>query len=140
VAKMRILLACLLILQFCSSSKIPLTNCTIDGFTASPLEHMIETAERPFVVRQVKGQLTWEGVEWPEGEPILFEIRGPWPAEKIARANADAKGNFEIPGVAAGRYCFKATVSGWRSVIGVIKVDKHADPTRQIRIVMLLGV
>jgi len=56
------------------------------------------------------------------------------------RAFADAEGYFEITGVAEGLYCFKATVSGWRSVTGQIRVDKKAGPQNTISIIMKMGV
>jgi hypothetical protein len=140
MAKMRILLACVLILQSCAASKRPMEPCPIEDFTLSRIEHIVEQAEKPFVVRHVRGQLISEGGDWPDDWPILFEIRGTWAGAKTIRAYADGKGNFEIPAVAEGRYCFKATVEGWRSVIGIIKVDRHANPKRSIRIVMLMGV
>jgi hypothetical protein len=137
---MRILGACLLILQSCSISRSPMAVCTTEGFTLSPIEHIVEQAEKPFVVSRVKGQLISEGGDWPPDWPILFEIRRIGKAAETVRVHADGKGYFEIPGVAEGRYCFKATVTGWRSVIGIIHVDKHADPEKSIRIVMLMGV
>jgi len=42
--------------------------------------------------------------------------------------------------VPPGEYCFKATVDGWQSVVGVIVVTKSADPAARVSFEMLLGV
>jgi hypothetical protein len=93
--------------------------------------------EQPIIVRNVRGKVTNEIERWPKNCTILFEIRRIGNGAKTIQAYADGEGNFEIPSVAKGRYCFRATVEGWRSVIGMIKVDGRADPIKTILIVMI---
>jgi hypothetical protein len=124
----------------CALGRKPAPPCGIAGFTPSPLEHIVDEIERPFFVCAVKGRLRSEGGDWPTEWPILFEIRRTGKAAKTMRTYADPEGYFEIPGVAEGLYCFKATVSGWRSVMGQIKVSKKAGPQNTISIIMKVGV
>lgn len=88
----------------------------------------------------IKGKIINDVGGWPDKTQILFELRRNENGAKTIQAYADGEGNFEIPSVAKGQYCFKATVDGWRSVMGIIKVDKRAEPKKMILIVMLLGV
>lgn len=44
----------------------PLRNdCSLDGFSESDTEYMIEDLAEPFRVRAVKGTIDSEGGEWP---------------------------------------------------------------------------
>ena len=135
-----VLILCCLFLQFCSHNKIALSLCSIDYFTRANPEGFIEQMEQPIVVRNVRGKITNTIDGWPKDLPILFELRGIEMGAKTIQVYADAEGNFEMPRIPKGHYCFKATVDGWRSVMGIIKVDKRADPKKMIHIVMLIGV
>ena len=121
-------------------SHSPLDLCGFEGFTESAAEHIIDEIRQPFIVCRIKGKITNDEGVWPENLPILFEIRRTGKDSKTAQALADGNGTFEMPQMAEGRYCFKATVLGWRSVMGIIIVDKKADPKRTILINMLFGV
>jgi hypothetical protein len=140
MGKVQALVLCAILFQGCVVNRRPPNICGVNGFTLSPLEHIVEEIERPFYVRNVKGRLRSETGDWPEDWPILFEIRRTGKAAKIIKANADAEGNFEIPGLTDGWYCFKATVNGWRSVMGLIRVDKKAGPTETVAVTMKVGV
>ena len=144
MSNLRILILSFLVLQSCSSvghigrDEVKLRSiCGIEGFTLAPSEHIVDEIEQPIIVRAVKGKLTNRQGGWPKDWPfpILFEIRKIGEAA-IIRARADDDGNFEIPAVPEGRYCFKATVEGWQSVMGIIKVDRRASPKKSIYIVM----
>jgi hypothetical protein len=131
---------CLFFLQSCSHEEIPVSICPFFEFTLAKPEHIIEEVEQPIVVCAIKGMVTNDVGGWPDKTRILFEIRRIGQRAKPIQAYGDGEGNFEIPHVPKGNYCFKATVDGWRSVMGIIKVTRRADPRKMIRIVMLLGV
>jgi hypothetical protein len=129
-----------LFLQFCSHDKIKISLCSINDFAQADSEGFIEQIEQPIVVRNIRGKITNTTGGWPPRCTILLELRRIGNGAKTIQAFADGEGNIEIPRVAKGYYCFKATVKGWRSVMGIIKVDRRADPKRTILIVMLLDV
>lgn len=131
------LVLCCLFLQSCSHDKLKISPCSINDFAQSDSEGFIEVMEQPIIVRNVRGKVTNEIERWPKNCPILFEIRRIGNGAETIQAYADGEGNFEIPRVAKGRYCFRAKVDGWRSVIGIIKVDGRADPKKAILIVMI---
>ncbi len=140
----RVLIAGLLVLQSCSSvGYIQLDEterrsvCGIGGFTILPSEHKTVEIEQPFVVRSVKGKLTNTLGGWPENPPFptLFEIRRKGEAGVI-QTHVDREGNFKIPSVPQGQYCFKVTAYLWESVVGIIIVSKRANREKSIRIVM----
>ncbi len=131
---------CCLLLQFCAHDKIPVSVCSTEYFTRAKPENFMVEMEQPIIVRNVRGKITNTVGGWPKESIILFELRRIENGTKTIQAYADAEGNFEVPHIAKGWYCFKATVDGWRSVKGIIRVDKWADPNKRIFIVMLLGV
>jgi len=143
----RVLIMSLLLSQSCSfvgqasrEEIRPAAVCGIEGFTSSSDEHIIDEITKLIIVRAVKGKITNEQGGWPTKWPILFEIRRTEGASETIKVYADNEGKFSIPDVAAGSYCFKATVDGWQSVIGIIKVDKKANPRNSIQIVLKIGV
>ena len=108
----------------------------VDRFTSSPTEHIIDEIDHPFVVRSVRGIVTFGG-------PVvdaLFEIQGPGVDKRIRHAIADKDGRFRIRHVPQGDYGFKVTYHGLRSVMGRITVTKHASEAEQIAIEMQAGV
>lgn len=117
-----------------------IVRCGINGFTLAIDEHIIDEIEQPFVVREVNGRIlsaTEQG--WPRGIRVLFEIREIG-RTLIKKTYADENGDFIMKNISEGRYCFKATVTGWQSAIGVIIVSKRADPKNRISFEMRLGV
>jgi hypothetical protein len=114
-------------------------HCDLNDFTPAE-EHIIDEIKQPFIVRTISGQILdeiGEG-EWVEDWP-LFEIRAIGKAKKILSTHADRVGAFVIASVPEGQYCFKATMRGWNSVMGVIIVSKKADPKNRIVLQMNLG-
>jgi len=117
-----------------------LHKCGIQGFTLAIDEHIINEVEQPFVAREIKGtirNITGEG--WQKDHRVLFEIRE-MGHSLVKRTYADENGNFSMKKISDGRYCFKATLMGWQSVIGVIIINKKASPNNKIIIEMRLGV
>jgi hypothetical protein len=117
-------------------------NCFIEGFTEADPEGFIEQVSEPFIVRQIQGKiLDSEGnVIWFKDHPPLLEIRAfNVLIGKPQGVYTDKNGVFKMEGVPDGPYCFKATMDGWRSVIGIIIVNKKADPKKTIILKLLLG-
>lgn len=122
------------------AQRAPIACCGLEGFSTSAAEHVIVEIKDPFRVRSVEGVITSQGGEWPEGVSPIFEIRRPGRSEKVRQLQTDAHGLFTMPKVPPGEYCFKATVTGWQSVVGTIVVTADADPKRTITLEMPLGV
>jgi len=111
----------------------------LSGFTKSATEHEIVVIEQPFVVRSVRGLI---GFKNHPGEPlpeVLFEMIGPDNSREVRHGTSDRNGNFKIGHVPQGSYKFKATRSGFSSVVGTVQVSKTADRVNQIRIDMSIG-
>lgn len=130
------------VLQCCSVNRnqIDIGDCSLSHFTLAMDEHIIEKIEKPIIMRSIKAKITNMVGGWPDNTQILFEVRRNEIGAKTIRSYADSEGNVEVPQAENGHYCFKATVNGWRSVMGIIKVDKRAEPAKMILIVMLPGV
>jgi len=118
----------------------PISYCGLEGFTKADPEHIIREIKKPFEVCKIKGKINSEAGDWPEGTDVLFEIRKSDKNSKIIRIKTDRNGRFKIKKIGNGVYCFKATVNGWQSVVGIIIVSQEADPKNEITIEMLLGV
>jgi len=121
-------------------SQSPIGLCGINGFSDAVDEHIVNEIMEPFVVTGIRGTIRSEAGDWPEGIRVLFEVRSSRAGAKIQRAMTDAHGKFMMKGIPDGQYCFKATVNGWQSVMGVIIVSKKADPKNKIVFEMRLGV
>ncbi len=59
---------------------------------------------------------------------------------EVRKVYADKNGNFYMKNIPEGRYCYKATVMGWQSQIGIIIIDMRADPDKKVFLKMRLGV
>lgn len=104
--------------------------CDKEGFASE--FHQLAPIYEPFTVREVKGQLKWYG-GWPDGILPLFEIRRSGKGTRILGVNTDAEGNFVMKNIPDGRYCFQASCGGgWVAFMGIIIVDRKADPKNQI--------
>lgn len=121
-------------------SQSPISYCGLESFTKSESEHIIREINRPFEVCEIKGQIKNEAGDWPEGTRVLFELCKRGKNSKIEKVHSDKKGLFRIKHVENGIYCFKATVNGWQSVLGIIILSKEADPKSEISFEMLLGI
>jgi hypothetical protein len=124
-----------------SQGELPISLCSLDGFTLSAAEHIIEEIKQPFVIQKIEGSIVnFDNSTWSRDSRVLFEIRGIAKDGQIRRTYADENGYFVFNGITEGRYCFKATVLGWQSVMGIIIVSKKADPKGKIVFKMRLGV
>ena len=111
----------------------------LSGFTKSSTEHEIVVLERPFVIRSVRGTI---GFQNHPGEPlpdVLFEMIGPGNAKEIRHGTSDGDGKFKIAHVPQGSYRFKATRSGFSSVVGIVVVSKKAEEAAKVHIDMPIG-
>lgn len=116
-------------------------KATVGDFTKSPTEHIIKQVEQPFLVQSVKGVITRETPGSIEPlHNVLFEIQGPDAGQKIRRATTDEDGRFKIGQVPTGTYKFKATLNGFQSIMGTIKVSRTAPKTNEVKIAMPIGV
>lgn len=109
------------------------------GFTKSPTEHVIERLEKGAIVRRLEGSVGSKELDKPL-EGVLIEIRGPGEAEKFRSTVSDRLGRFRFGRVADGDYKVKATLNGFRSVVGTISVRGSIKESKPLRIEMLLGV
>jgi hypothetical protein len=111
----------------------------VSGFTKSPTEHIIDTIEDPFRVRNVTGIISTEKSESGRAD-VLMEIKGPNDDQTVRRVITGKNGRFKISHVPEGNYRFKATLYGFQSVMGTIVVSKHAPQSSEIKIEMKSGV
>lgn len=123
-----------------SLQQSPISFCGLEGFTKSESEHIIREINKPFEVREIKGQIKNEVGDWPEGTSVLFEFRERDKNSKIKKVLSDKNGIFKIKRVENGIYCFKATANGWQSVVGTIIVSQETAQKNDITFEMLLGV
>jgi hypothetical protein len=128
--------------NYLQQSQSPILFCCLDGFTKSQSENIIVEIKEPFVVRNVKGRIknTENDYGWSKDFGVLIEIRKRNSKSEINHVFADEKGLFEIKEISVGEYCFKATINGWQSVVGIIIVTNEADPKNEIVFQMPLGV
>lgn len=131
--------ACVVMLLVCSAAgQQRFESGELKGFTRSSTEHIINELEEPFVVRSVEGQILD-----PAGYPMpgaLFEIRGPESSERIRAAKTGKGGRFRIGSAPEGTYRFKATFSGFQSVIGTVIVKRTAAKKNRIGLTLKFGV
>jgi hypothetical protein len=113
----------------------------IGDFSKSPDEHIIQQIDKPFLVRSVQGIIDRQsnGPAEPLAN-VLFEIQGPGSDHKIRRATTGKDGKFRMRDAPPGSYKFKATLSGFQSVMGTVIIDKRASKTERIEIAMPIGV
>lgn len=118
----------------------PISVCGLDGYTQSGAEHIIDKIEQTFVVGEIHGNIiNSHGYGRTKDVRVLFEIRGIKDG-LIKKTYAYENGNFGVKNVPDGQYCFKATVLGWQSVMGIIIIDKNASPKNKIVFKMMMGI
>ena len=123
-----------------TSTQGQVSRCGSEGFRVAEAEHIIDEIKDPFIVCEIKGQaINATGYGWTKEVKVLFEIR-PKGGGQIIRTHADENGRFVMKDIPDGQYCFKATVSGWQSVMGTIIVNKHADRKNRIVFKMVWAV
>lgn len=111
----------------------------LSHFTKSGTENLIIVADHTFSVRSVVGVISFAN---HPGEPlpnVLFEILGPGSLERIRHATSDQNGKFRMGHVPQGTYRFKATRTGFSSVVGRVEVSRKADKAAGILIDMPVG-
>jgi hypothetical protein len=111
----------------------------LKGFTRSPEEHIINYLDAPLTVREVKGSAFVEFSKTPT-DGVLFELRGPEQSGSIVSTTLKADGTFRLKHILPGKYRFKATKSGFQSVVGTIIVSPKARADQVITIEMKVGV
>ncbi len=111
----------------------------LKGFTKSPTEHIIEKLEATPVMRIVEGTVGSKSLDKPL-EGVLIEIRGPGATETLRSAVSDRRGRFRFRPLPDGEYKMKATLNGFRSVVGAVSVRRSAKEHKRLRIDMLHGV
>jgi hypothetical protein len=127
--------------SYANSQKIPLiSRCRMEGFTITDCENILNEIKQPFMVRIIKGKIIdiEDDYGWSKDIPVLFEVRAINNKGKFFHTYADENGIFKMSDIPEGQYCFKATICGWQSVMGVIIVSKTADPKNEIVFKMLL--
>lgn len=112
----------------------------LKGFTKSPTEHIITHLKHPLVVREVGGTILRAVGDKSPLANVLFELRGPGDHQTIQSATTAPDGTFRITSVRPGKYLFKATASGFQSIVGEVIVSPKAARGRSIRLQMRPGV
>ena len=108
----------------------------LKGFTKSPTEHIIVRLEKPFVVHAARGVVLDKNGTAMHG--VLIEVQDA--AGRIRQVKTDPKGRFTLYGLHQGRFRFKATMSGFQSVVGEIILSNKAPRADEIRVQMRPGV
>lgn len=136
---LRTVLTLLLAGLFAAPAQERFTAGELKGFTKSPTEHLIERLEKGVILRRVEGSVGSKEQDKPL-EGVLIEIRGPGEAEKFRSTVSDRLGRFRFSQVPDGDYTIKATLNGFRSVVGTISVRGSIKDSKPLRVEMLLGV
>ena len=110
----------------------------VGDFTRAQIEHEITLLEHPIVVNALRGRVCAIHNREAALMNVLVEIQGPGKSRRIRRTTADTEGRFKLNRVPFGTYRFKATLNGWRSVMGEIVLTKVA-PLNEILIEMHPG-
>jgi hypothetical protein len=105
----------------------------LEGFIKPSSGGIIERVDEPFVVRRVEGTVVRGIGDGSPLENVTVELRGPG-------ASTSADGHFLLEDVAPGKYVFKITAVGFKSLLGVIIVSPEASQGHSIRLVMDAGV
>lgn len=124
---------------FTSQGQERFTAGELKGFTKSPTEHIIEKLGETPVMRIVEGNVGSKSLDKPL-EGVLIEIRGPGETVTLRSALSDRRGRFRFQRVPDGVYTIKATLNGFRSVVGAVSVQRSAKENKSLRIEMLHGV
>jgi hypothetical protein len=96
------------------------------GFLSCTAAVLIEIAT-PYLVREVKRQVVRDEDGIPD---VIVEFRNA--AGKIVSVRTDSKGRFRIKHQRPGTYRFKATLSGFSSVVGTVVLTKKAIPQKRL--------
>ena len=104
------------------------------GFTKLGQERVIVELPKPLHVREVSGTV----LASKSREPVrkaLFELRDD-ATGKVKATKTDGEGRFQIKHIKDGKYTFKATRTGYQSVVGVLIVREKAPESQPLSIEM----
>jgi hypothetical protein len=104
------------------------------GFTKLEQEQVIVELPKPLHIREVSGTV----LTAKDREPVrkaLFELRDD-ATGKVKATKTDSDGRFRMKHIKDGKYTFKATRSGYQSVVGVLIVREKAPETQSLSIEM----
>jgi len=102
------------------------------GFTKLEPEQVIVELPKPLHVREVSGTLVDAANRKPV-DKVLFEVRDD-DTGKVKAAKTDKDGRFHIKRIKDGRYTFKATRKGYKSVVGVLVVHEKGESPESVTI------
>ena len=110
----------ILALTGCNHQRHPSTLCAFTDFEASPYDHIIEEV-REITTSEFGGRLRVRprdvtGGVWPPGLDARIELHGPDGFTEILKVGDD--GTFARAGLKPGRYCYKISATGFRSMTG----------------------
>lgn len=97
-----------------------------DGFTIEQPQNETIVLSTPFRVRELAGRVTLPGDTEPVPTAHVEFLREG--STEVLRAITDTNGRFALSGVPGGKYRFKVTKDGFKSLRGIVTVDKHARP------------
>lgn len=93
-----------------------------DGFTIEEPANEMIVVDEPYTVQELVGQVHL-GESPLEGVNVEVRRQG---SKKVLRTKTTGAGAFRFPGVPEGRYKFKVTKDGFKSLSGTILVNRHA--------------
>lgn len=101
-------------------------RCSFGDFEPAPYDHIIERLP-DVTVAELTGRFKVRerdvvGGIWPPRLDARMELHGPNGFREFIEANED--GTFARKGLRPGTYCFKASASGFRSMLGTVVIDR----------------
>lgn len=108
------------------------------GFSQSPAEHIIVSLESVLHVPRLEGRVYMDGSTDGLAD-ALFEVRRGPAGAPVHRTRTTRDGTFELRGLPSGRYLFKVTLLGFKSVVGEVVVSTSAPTGALIVIPMQVG-
>lgn len=112
--------------------------CKFDTFGQPNECYMTKFFADPFQVRRVTGIITNQAGPWPDGVLVLFEIRAKAGDATVGQVTSNEKGEFSVPDLPQGEYCFRAMVKGWQTVTGMVIVSNKAPRNAKLSFEMAL--
>jgi hypothetical protein len=114
--------------------------CAFSDFESSPYDHIIEelssVTSSEFVGRLRVRPRDVEGGVWPVGLDAKIELHGPDGFSEVLKVADD--GAFGRNGLRPGRYCFKISASGFRSMLGTAVIDRTMRRTSPLEIELII--
>ncbi len=112
--------------------------CKFDTFGQPNECYMTKFFADPFMVRRVKGSITNQAGPWPEGVLVLFEIRAKAGDATVRQVVSNEQGEFSVPDLPEGEYCFRAVARGWQTITGMIILSSKAPRNAKLSFEMPL--